>query len=288
VYKSEFNKSGTKMDEIEFLQNLEKSDLSKIGHRKIYDYIVRNISIPISTILIKEGTLIFRGRSENDILSFNSEFDISYRTDFGNIEKYGRCNKPNQSVFYGSIPQNRNDRAYLTPIFEIFPDFSDKFPNNFNRYITIGMWVVKKEIEVADIYNSSDFNRINLFKSKQQLWKNKLISDGIDVDEYNKKLSFFSKQFSKSNIDSHWDYKISSIYFDILLNNQIPGVQYPSVKRDYESNNIALTHHIIDEYLELKNAVVYELGNVVQPILFADDLGFMNSKFNWKKPEIGL
>lgn len=265
------------MKTIEFLQNLEKSNLSKIGHRKIYDYIKSNIRIPIPITVIKKGTHIFRGRSEKGVLAFNNEFDLSYRTDFANIVKYGRCNRPHQSVFYGSIAQNRNDYAPATVIAEIFSNF------HTNKYITIGEWIVKEDFEVADIYFSNDYNKVDTIRRKQILWNEKLIYEGIDKEEFNQTLAFFCKQFSKKDIFSHWDYKISSVYFDLLIENKIDAVLYPSVRRDFNGYNIALIHPMVDYFLELKSAGVYELGKSVKPIFFTEDLGFMNSNFNWKK-----
>lgn len=102
------------MNSIDFLQKLSESDLSRIGHRKIINHIRKNISIPILTTIIKKGTPIFRGRTEKNIKSFNSEFELSYRTDFGNIKEYGRTNRPHQSVFYGSVPESKNSWSIIS------------------------------------------------------------------------------------------------------------------------------------------------------------------------------
>ncbi len=275
------------MNSIEFLQKLSESDLSKIGHRKIINHIKQNIPIPILTTIIKKGTPIFRGRTEENIKSFNNEFEISYRTDFANIKEYGRSNRPYQSVFYGSVPESKNDYAPITLLTEILPDFfEDEKPVN-NKHITIGLWIAKKDFEVADICYSKDYNHNPLMIEKQKLWNKKLKEEYSDsVNNYKDTLEFISNQFSKKNIKDHWDYKLSSVFFDIIQQKNIHGVLYPSVKRDFEGLNLSLTHEVVDEFLELKSVSVHELSKErkkIYPILFSDDLGFMNSNFQWEK-----
>lgn len=278
------------MSDKEFLQKLSESDLSKIGHRKILNYIHQNIPIPILTTIIKKGTPIFRGRTEKDVKSFNSEFDISYRTDFANIKEYGRTNRPYQSVFYGSIPESKNDYPPLTLLTEILPDFFKDEKTVDNKHITIGLWIVKKDFEVADICYSKDYSNNPIIIEKQNLWNKKLEEEYNEtVNQHKETLEFISYQFSKKDIKSHWDYKLSSVFFDLIQEEKITGILYPSVKRDFEGLNLSLRHEVVDDLLELKSVGVYELSKEhkkVYPILFTDELGFMNSDFKWRKSSL--
>ncbi|PCJ23340.1 MAG: hypothetical protein COA97_11840 [Flavobacteriales bacterium] len=278
------------MNTKEFLQKLSQSDLSKIGHRKILNHLIQNIPVPILTTIIKKGTPIFRGRTEKNVKSFNNEFEISYRTDFGDIKKYGRTNRPHQSVFYASVPQSKGDYPPLTLLTEILPDFFEEDKNVKNKHITIGMWVAKKDFEVADICFSKDYSSNSIMLEKRKLWDEKLKKESIDFNQHIDTLEFISRQFSKKKIKSHWDYKLSSVFFDLIQNEKIHGILYPSVKRDFDGLNLSLIHDVVDELLELKSVCVYELSKEpkkVYPILCADDLGFMNSDFKWIKVDSG-
>ncbi len=268
---------------MDLLNQLASADLSKIGHRKLYNYLKANYNIPLVTHIIKAGMPVFRGRSKENIESFNSEFEISYRTDFGNIIEYGRCNKPHQSVFYGCIPYSRDDYAPETTIYETVSEFFDPNKECEKDYITIGMWKTKKDIEVLDISFSEDYNTNQYFDEKQKVWKNDLSSFLERNENSYKLLNFFAKEFSKKDIKSHWDYKLASIYFDIALSENIVGVRYPSVQRSYNGLNLALHHSVVDDYLELDSVTVYELKNPIKPFKIATDLGFMNSNFTWSK-----
>jgi len=60
--------------------------------------------MPFTTAIIGKGAIIERGRINKNGETFYSEFDISYRTDTGNIKKFGRANQPFHSRFYGAMP----------------------------------------------------------------------------------------------------------------------------------------------------------------------------------------
>jgi hypothetical protein len=106
-------------------------------------------------------------------------------------------------------------------------------------------------------------------------------------------LSFFSKEFSKTQINNHFDYKISCLYAEIAIyGNGLYGIGYPSVRTDYLGSNIALTPDSVERFLELKEVgrfkFIVENG---KPLIFqthyTDKLGPFNSNFKWEKIKNG-
>lgn len=276
------------MSELEFLNALKKIDLSKVGHRKILQFIKSNdLKFPILTTLIKKGAIIERGRKSDFGEFYNSEFEITYRTDLGNILTYGRANHPHQSMFYGCLPTKSIPRPTITLLSELFWFESLKY-RNFKTSVTIGRWVVKKDFEVADVCYGAEYlsNQENMERFK--FWERNLSNEITDT-KYNKSLlRFFSSEFSKTSISMHFDYKISSVYTDLALFENLKGVMYPSVRTEYDGKNLAIIPSTVDECLELKEVAVfdYQIANN-QPravnTRYSDDLGFLNSNFQWKK-----
>ena len=74
-------------------------------------------------------------------------------------------------------------------------------------------------------------------------------------------MKFFSDQFSKKNISSHNDYKISALYSKILedinasqSDIQYDGIIYPSVVANFLGTNISLFDNNLDSKIELTKA----------------------------------
>ncbi|MCD8433580.1 hypothetical protein LNJ05_12485 [Tenacibaculum finnmarkense genomovar ulcerans] len=273
----------------EFIDSIKKADLSKVSYNKIVSDIKFNsIKLPYTTTLIKKGQFIERGRINNNQEIFNSEFEISYRTDTGNITKFGRANKPFQSRFYGAMPSNNLKLARIVLFSELVEQFRDTTTTEHETTMTIGRWFVKEDFEVADVCYSSRYFGVSDLKDKYNYWVNKTKNTEIGKKEFQELLEFFSNEFSKPHIENHSDYKLSSIYTDLaILANGLKGIIYPSVRTDYLANNIALPAETVEQYLELKEVAVFEFSNknsnpIILPKSYSDELGAYNSKFNWK------
>ncbi len=275
------------MKPLDFFQSLQQAELAKISHQKIIRLIKREgIQVPVLTALVKAGAIIERGRVCNQGTVFPSEFDISYRLDIGNIMKYGRANRPFQSMFYGAMPSVVLNHPTQTLFEELVGQFEESLKEGFKTTMTVGRWIVKKDMEVADICYGQEYLNVKENAERFEHWRNELPKTEIDSPDNQELLRLFSTEFSKSLVINHANYKISSVYTDLALGEGLAGISYPSVRTDYNSRNIALTPSAVDEYLELTEAGVfeYEFHNgkaEARQTKYSNDLGFMNSKFNW-------
>jgi len=157
---------------------------------------------------------------------------------------FGRANKENEAVFYGS---GEGDLA----LFESCQNLQEhqRFePQNF----TMGVWKIKdnEKLRLVPIVDSklAQENRPDIRKASQL--GEKLMTEQLSskkVKEGSKLISnFFAEQFAKSDIKSPNDYKISSFFSDYIKRvNKISrvtfdGVLYPSVAHKYRAENVAL------------------------------------------------
>jgi hypothetical protein len=239
--------------------------------------------------LIKKGAFIERGRINTDQEFYNSEFEISYRTDIGNMKEFGRANKPFQSRFYGAMPSKEIELIRIILFSELVEQFSDRPSADFEITMTIGQWYVKEDFEVADICFSGNYSEVKDVKKRYEDWVEKLKGTEIGQEDYLNLLVFFSDEFAKKDIKNHHDYKLSCAYSDFAIySNNLNGICYPSVQTEYKANNIALTQQAVEQFLELKRVAMfkYEIKSgkpIVIPTYYTDDLGPFNTKFNWKK-----
>lgn len=274
----------------EFIENLKSAEISKVSFYKLLQVIKQNnIRIPYTTALLKKGTPIERGRINEDCGFYNSEFEISYRTDIGNIKEFGRANKPFQSLFYGVIPSKNIELPRIVLFSELVEQFRIIPTDDFETTMTIGRWIVKEDFEIADVCFSDDYINVKNIKKRYDYWINETKDSKIGQKEYQDLLTMFSKEFSKTHINNHFDYKLSSLYAEIaIFANRLNGIGYPSVKIDYLANNVALTPEAVERYLELKEVgrfrLVIENGkSLLDQTHYAKDLGAFNSNFKWKR-----
>jgi len=274
----------------EYISCLKNADIEKVSFKKLIHIILQNnIHIPYTTIMLKKGAPIERGRINENNRLFKSEFEISYRTDLGNISEFGRANKPFQSMFYGSLPSEDIKSLAIVLFAELVEQFRNVPETDFETNMTIGRWFVKEDFEVADVCFSEDYFTIEEIKTRYDFWITKTKNDLLGQKEYQDLLQFFSKEFSKTQINTHFDYKLSSFYTEIAINaNKLNGISYPSVKTDYSGRNIALTPDAVEKYLELKEVAVFKfIVDKGKPLVlqthYSDSLGPFNSEFKWKK-----
>lgn len=274
----------------EFIENLKNADLSKVSFERL-KFIVKqnNIRFPYTTALITKGTPIERGRINEDFGFFNSEFDISYRLDTGNIKEFGRANTPFQSRFYGALPSKDIKFPRIVLFAELVEQFRNIPTSDFETTMTIGRWFAKEDFEIADVCFSADYFSVENLKSKYDYWINETKNSEIGQKEYQDLLTLFSKEFAKTEIKTHFDYKLSTLYTEFAIKGVgLNGIGYPSVKTDYLANNIALTPEAVENFLELKEVgrfkFIVENGKpLVYQTHYTDDLGAFNSSFKWQK-----
>ena len=276
------------MTKQEIIDNLKKSDLSKISFQRVVETIKSLGLIPTTEIDITEGMIIERGRVNIPDKLFYSESEISAREDFFNIRTYGRAHPPLTSVFYGSLKSDEIPHPRMTILTEI----SEEFRNNRNSKITytVGQWRVKKPF-VAYCYLYSEKLRVSKAISKIIDEWHEIIKNSTTVNGDDAKLigEFISEEFAKKEIKSDNDYKISAAITELKFRNtKIPAIIYPSVRADYLGTNIAMRADKVEEYLELKQVALCDAysvnGNALLDITaVAQDLGPFNSSFKWTK-----
>jgi hypothetical protein len=176
------------------------------------------------------------------------------------VKKYGRCNLPYQSVFYGTF-------AWMIAINEMRPDYGD--------LITKTIWVNKKNIPLKYFpifLNQPDGNFINprTMKYADDFLNHVAMMFQENARELVLGLSqFISDSFAKRvETENHRDYLFSAYFSNKILNNfergQIDALLYPSVKERLSFENIAIKPSAFDKVYELsevRESIVVQVPN---------------------------
>ena len=252
----------------EIIEELRSLDLSHVKYDDLKNKIKKDfVNIPSYPITIPGGQSLFRARTicqNSSLFTRKSDIGINKKE---YVTKYGRANKPNEPLFYCAtnleLALNEVGRS-------LYHD-----PQKYHVcYAVVGEWVIdeKTELQVSDLcYSPRALNvREDLKRAKRNSERilNVVPNGKAGLSENTKEvteltLEFFSDEFSKENIFSSNDYKISVAYMDILMERGetvLDGIKYPSVASRYNGDNIVLSEKSYNSKLDLLNAYVLAVG----------------------------
>ena len=271
--KADFEKRFTKTsDALKHIEKLKLIDLTRVTDSELELIINRCFNIiPFTSATIPKGTQVFRARVNiNNGKPFNYLHEI-YAPPSKCIKKYGRANKPCERVFYCS--SNLKLAA-----FEVIQELKNKCnPRNEVVFLTIGIWKTKVDLHVSNIIYSPVLHKLrdDILTSFQQSQKD--IFDGtLDDDTKTASsllLQFFAEEYTKNNIKTDADYRISNYYINSLRNansfiapqfssEKFDGINYPSVAMKYKGDNQAIFIESANDKLEAVNALQVICSNI--------------------------
>jgi hypothetical protein len=243
------------------LENLEKSiaKLESIDSSSEYAYekaLLAFISIkqlPVLIYTLPAGTFLFRTRTHNDEVFFNSIDDINLPPS-QLIKDFARCNRPFQSVFYAS----ENRPTSFMELAEYWAETKD-FGQTLN--ITIGRWELLNPIDLILVTSPNPEDRISEFDKYHGT-----ALDGFLEEQQGEAREaatrFFAYMFSKYRKPAKNDlltYIITTAYSNLAIlhgNNNVHGIYYPSVPFGQQGVNIAINQEFATEInLRLTHAV---------------------------------
>lgn len=180
------------------------------------------------------------------------------------IKKFGRANKPNEAMFYGSLnfPTACTEAVCKGNVFE----------NNNSAMLTVGVWKFETPLKLVQLPHSEKYfkefyEEVNFKSEKIQLEhiraSNEELRKQIGNDFDFEKLMFFADHFAKWNIKNDWEYKLSNYFVDRVLNRipefpideEIDGIIYPSIALSYQEKNLVLKPEVAENKLKFIDAM---------------------------------
>ncbi len=210
--------------------------------KQLHDLINENIGhILLKYSLIKQSKVdLYRGRIEN-ISEINNTKELIYRHE-NDVTYYGRCNKPNQSIFYASnnldtvlseLPTEINDTLYILKT-------SIKNESKLD-FIPIG------ELDHLRRYGKSLLNDSPEVIKKYQKMMDE-IREGNNYEFYiQHTVDAYLSELFLEKANEQKEYKMTS-----ALSDSIDGMSYPSVKHR-GGINFALKANSFDEKIEIES-----------------------------------
>ncbi len=188
------------------------------------------------------------------------------------ITEYGRVNKPNQPMFYGSFD-------FATACTEAVTK-GNVFENKNSVMLTVGVWKFTNPLKLVKIPHSERrfkefYDEVNFESESIKLEhieaQNIKVKEQFGSEEEYKLLELFADEFATFNSKSNIEYRLSNYYADRVFNKidpfivqeQLEGIIYPSLALSYQHNNIVLPPEIVDQKLEFVEAM--QVWMVISP-----------------------
>jgi hypothetical protein len=215
-------------------------------------------AMPVLTGKFPAGFEIYHSRNLENQALYLRITDISIPPS-DCVKSFARCNRPFQSVFYGS-----NERS--TSYFELVDDWSATKKIGDTLLVTIGSWEVKKSFE-AIIIPSPDVEKRICSYDKEHGKILDLFLKQLKGEELEAVKLYFRYLFEKFRAPAKKDpkiYIITSAFCNLSLmaqKGQVNAISYPSVPSgNNQGINLSFNKDFFkSENIELKSALRNEL-----------------------------
>jgi len=242
----------------EIINKLKKIDLSSYPEKEVETLLKELFQnpIPIITTDYRYPKEIERAvNNTEDEPIFNSKNRISFKPAKYNTT-HQRASTPNNTMFYASvIPENNLSKdeiqyARITGAKEVVDLFRENIDGE--RTVTFGKWEIQDLISVTTIFDPNVDYKIAYINEVKEFYKKQKLSDE-QIEQRDEVLAFLADEFSK-RVDkgNNYEYLISAIVTELIVNHNSDGVLYPSVQADGYGLCLALHPRVMDRLKLIK------------------------------------
>lgn len=237
------------------LDSLGKLELSKYPYDECKKLIGQFGKFGCIFVTLHEGKILMRARPNFGDERFTSKCQLTYKPQQFN-KTFQRASTPHRTMFYASmIPENlppeENQNTRIIGAYEALPWLRQNDKKGYQR-ITYGKWVVTKDIRLIAIVQHEDFLKASSYTRELNGAFKAFTSEYPELEEETIAIAdFFAKEFAKSETHHDFDYLISAIFTETVVDNGIDGVLYPSVRVGGQGFNVAIRPETADANLEL-------------------------------------
>lgn len=213
--------------------------------------------IPLPSLFIQER-FVLRSRRSKEYEIFEDEADISYNSKRPDLIEAGRFNRPQEAVFYGVLPSDRQEKFVNAATIESYKELIKDENMQEVIYYHLCKFNINQPFPVINLCFEPKVLSIHpgldrLVKSQVENLKSKLPSKSSDsIIRFWHFVSAISSE--RKLCDQH--HMVSTAlfcaireYYDTRSNDPINGIIYPSPMVYGDAVNIALMPHAVDHYL---------------------------------------
>jgi hypothetical protein len=244
--------------------------------------------LPCCSYEIPQGQQIYRTRIDDKTCRWTKCADISLPPP-SVVKSFARCNRPLQSVFYGS-------KTHPVSYMELATDWARSKKNGDKIVLITGYWVTKSPLFALMITTPDAANRVSEYDKEHGQALDRYIAQ---MDEETREYTilfyrFLFEHFSKVVQHNDLTYLITSAYCNLVMakNENVNCIYYPSVQdASGKGINFAISAKFINnDNIELKQVGFSELtvSKIDNKESFIETSGFIADKIVIGTGEIQL
>lgn len=255
-----------------FLKTINKLESLKLSEYPV-DEIKKSLSefgiVGFVALTLHKGKTIVRARPNDLDETFKTISELSYKPSRFN-DNYQRASTPFMTMFYGCVvPENIEnceiESARVTAVLEASKLYRRGIKSGEEK-ITFSLWTVIKDIPLIAIVYNQDFVKTSpqaneLYLAYQSFLKQ---NNAYDILKNNSITEFLAFEFGKSETPNDFDYIISALFCELVVQKGFAGVYYPSVRAEGKGFNVAIHPDFVDSCMNPIVAVecfLYKSGN---------------------------
>ena len=222
--------------------------------------------IPFASIPVDVEWLL-RARPNFNGEVFEEESDISYNTKNIKEIKANRFNRPEESVFYGTLPSDDQTKFIAGASLECYKDLINEKNEEPIQYLTFGKWHLRSKFPVVNLCFEDNALKVHSgLKKVVDSYLSNLEKDFSPITaNFIKDCWFLLSELSSTKYKYDQQYFLTTAFFCVLreyywiyFNNLINGIIYPSSMVYSDSINIVIMPEAVNKYLYLKEAFMYK------------------------------
>ena len=208
--------------------------------------------LPVFIYTFERTIKIFRTRTHDTPERFLKVLDIA-NTPRKFVKDFARCNRPYQSIFYGS--ENRR-----TSFMELIEYWIETKNLGEQLFITMGLWENTIPINFIILTTPDKNKRVSQFDKDYGLAYDNLIKNKSKEEQeyYGFFFKYMFEKFRKPAKNDPRTYIITAAYFNLAIieaQGKADGILYPSVPFEGNGVNLALKDTFAINNLKLTDAI---------------------------------
>jgi hypothetical protein len=269
----------TLSSELDQIKSYITKEINQDNFQKLCDSWYNIIAkIPFASIPV-DAEWLLRARANFNCEVFEEESDISYNTKNIKAIRANRFNRPEESVFYGTLPSDDQTKFIAGASLECYKDLISEKNEEPIQYLTFGKWHLRSNFTVLNLcFEDKALNAHSGLKKVIDSYLSNLEKDfSPKATSLIKECWFLLSQLSSTRHTYDQQYFITTAFFYILreyyrihFNDPINGIIYPSSMVYSEAINIVVMPEVVDQHLYLKEAFMYKFVRGIDDKKFYD------------------
>lgn len=254
--------------------------------------------IPLASTRV-DVNFILRGRPNLTDSHFKEEWEISYNSRFKKFIKLGRFNRPLESMFYGSVPDELDNNHFgLVAAMECYKELFTEENITLTQYFTFGKWCLNTHFEVVNLCNDDKClaanPRLNISTKKHEEYIRKRFP--LKTAEFIIEFWKFISKLAANKFENDQDHFLTTAIICAIItyrkkemNLETYGALYPSTMTENNGLNIVLQPTTVDKFLNLKTAFMVKFDRQTTDLKkfsveqCTDEANVINKEFTFLK-----